>query len=89
MTLYTRKPITVRAIQWTGKNEEEMFDILEGTGFMHYRNEITKTLVFDIWSEGFTKRVRIFDVVIKEEDGSLHLENEKCFNRNYKVVDNG
>lgn len=89
MTLYIRKPKTVRAVLWSGTNEEEMHDILKGTSYMHYRNLITKTLVFDIWSEGYTKRVRISDVVIRDEDDHLYLENEKCFNKNYEVVDNG
>ena len=31
MTYYTRKPIDIEALQWTGKNDIEMYNFLEGT----------------------------------------------------------
>ena len=87
MSIYLRKPVTVRAIKWSGLNEDEMFDFLKETSYMWYRNQITKTLVFDVWSDGFPVRVRIGDIIIRNEDDSMHITNDKCFNQNYELIE--
>ena len=87
MGTYLRKPITVKAINWTGLNEEEMFGLLEGTSYMWYRNQITKTLVFDIWSEGMPVRLRIGDIVIRDEHDSMFVTTNKCFQQNYELIE--
>jgi hypothetical protein len=87
MGIYLRKPKTVTAVKWDGKNEEEMHSLLKGCTSMWYRNEVTKTLIFDVWSEGYIKRLKIFDIVIKDEDGSIFIETDKCFNKNYELVE--
>lgn len=87
MGTYLRKPVTVKAIQWSGLNEDETLSFLDGTSFMWYRNQITKTLVFDVWSNGFPVRVRIGDIIIRNEDDSMHITTQKCFNENYELVE--
>ena len=87
MGTYIRKPITVKAIKWTGLNEYEMFSLLEGISYMWYRNQITNTLVFDVWSKGMPVRLRIGDVVIRDEQDSMFINTEKCFQQNYELVE--
>lgn len=91
---YRKRPVEVEALQWTGKNQREMFDFLtnykkineymnsEGENFYidHYRGGlIIKTL------EG-EHIASINDVIIKGINGEFYPCKPDIFEKSYEIV---
>lgn len=87
MTLYQRKPLIVKAIQWTGKNVDEVLNFLKGTSHIAYKHS-KDSMVINLFTKLGQQRVDINNYIIKEESFGVFREDEKEFKRKYEVYEN-
>jgi len=81
---YVARPAVVTAVQWTGKNEDEITKFLKGSTHMSYRHMVTKIMHYQIYVNGFISDVKINDYIVKDSDGSFTLLIPKLFIKTYK-----
>lgn len=78
---YRVKPDVVQAVQYNGKNEAEVFELIgEGNGFYNHSNGLW------IFLKDKQKRVDVHDYVVRTSSGDLKLFEPKDFNIEYESV---
>ena len=77
---YTKKPVTIEAIQWTGDNQVDVEEFLDGEGRFHGKDLFIST------AEGMTI-VSKDDYIIQANDGNLYSRKPEFFEKNYTESD--
>jgi len=87
MAKYRNKPVTVEAVQWTGKNVSEML-AFAGTAVHDIYQVPGGTYSMIINTPAGKTHVSVGDYIIKcVEDGRVYPCNPDVFEKNYEPVD--
>jgi hypothetical protein len=80
MNFYVTKPIPVSAIQWTGKNFDEILEFTKGKCFLNSENLWLKNKLGE-------SKASICDFVLREDDGEFYILIESVFRNTYNKVE--
>jgi hypothetical protein len=77
MNVYVKKPIPVSAIQWTGKNFDEIFEFTKGKCFLNGEHLWLKNRLGE-------SKASVCDFVLCEDDGEFYILTESVFRKTYE-----
>jgi hypothetical protein len=86
-TKYRKKPVVIEAIQWTGRNINELADFLgDCLGPIERRPDYTPKIKGRNDATYFWVSIYPFDWVYKNSDGIFHVSTDKWFQNDYEKV---
>lgn len=90
MSKYISKPVAIEAIQWTGKNTDEVFRFLTGTYFGTDKTEgfmnISETIQMKSF-DGDIFHAKKGDYIVKNVRGECYPCDSRIFELNYELVE--
>lgn len=87
---YTKKPVTIEAIQWTGENTDKVLDFITEVPLSE-TDKIIKTAIVDNYDlyiktlEGMMK-ADMGDYIIKGVEGEFYPCKPNIFNKTYQAT---
>lgn len=80
---FKRKPAEIEAVQWTGKNKEEILSFCKTA---HFDADTVGSGALVLKTEKVYETVEVGDYVIKGVDGTFYACNPETFALSYEVA---
>lgn len=77
---YTKKPVTVKAVQWNGTNKQEIYDFVGESGIISTNDDKNELIIFTL--EG-NHHASIGDYIIEGVNGEFYSCKPDIFKKTY------